>query len=234
MSFDTAPLRDKSRFNKKIRDYFDSRNYLEVESPLLSASPIPESHIELFRTNRRLPEGKSSALYLLPSPEMWMKMLLADGAPSLYQIGRCFRNGEQLDKWHRLEFTMLEWYTLEATAEDNIDEIQNLLKVCSEVIGAEKNDSLSGIVRRITMEEAFQDFAGFSLEDDLRDAGLADIHVSDEEYTAVSTEIATVLACRLTERNMPYEKDENADDLFHRLFLAVRGFLDIIEGLVFL
>ncbi len=215
-------LKDKSRLNRALRDFFDNAGYLEVDSPILSECPIPESHIELFRSNRCHIDGSESPMYLLPSPEYWLKLLLASGAPSLYQIGHCFRNGEQLDRWHRLEFTMLEWYTLDADTDHNIAVMQDMLGVCADAVGRPVSPGIRAPLRTITMEEAFHSYAGFSLETDLRNSGVDRFSPSDEGFTAAVFSVQKTLAGRLKERGLPSGgKEESADDLFHRLFLTL-------------
>ena len=226
MGFDTTPLKDRSSMHRAIRAYFDGCGYLEAETPLLVPSPIPESHIDLFRTRRHHPDGGETDLFLVPSPEVWLKGLLAEGAPSLYQIGRCFRNGEQLDTWHRLEFTMLEWYAVGATASDNIAVMQELLDVCAAAVRPGASAEVTERIAVISMEEAFREFAGFSLESDLRNAGLAQTHPADERYAESLAEAAEALEARLEERGFPTggkggAERETADDLFHRLFLTL-------------
>ena len=157
-----------------VRRYFDTHGYLEADTPVLTASPIPESHIDLFHTQVHHPDNGASDSFLVPSPEVWLKLLLAEGAPSLYQIAPCFRNGEQMDRWHRPEFRMLEWYALGATAEENAAVMQDVLDVCVEAVRPDAPADISGRITAITMEEAFRDYAGFSLESDLREAGLTD------------------------------------------------------------
>jgi len=49
-----------------------------------------------------------------------MKQLLADGSGSIFQISKCFRNSEQIGTCHNPEFSMLEWYTVDADYRDSI------------------------------------------------------------------------------------------------------------------
>jgi lysyl-tRNA synthetase class 2 len=85
----------RSRVNRGLRSFFDERGYLEVDTPLLSPDLIPESSIEIFKTNRLDINGGMEEFYLIPSPEIWMKKLLAGGSGSIYQICKSFRNSEQ-------------------------------------------------------------------------------------------------------------------------------------------
>ena len=222
MPFDIRALKDRSRLNTTVRRFFDDLGFLEVDSPLLAETRIPESHTEPFRTGRKHADGSTTPMYLLPSPELWLKRLLAAGAPSLYQIGKCFRNGEQLDRWHRLEFTMLEWYARESSADGNIPVMENLLTTCADSMDRTPPAALMAPFRIMTMEEAFTRYAGFSLEKDLRNAGLADCSPSDTGFGIVLRNMKQVLGRRLEERGLPAGGDgDTPDDLFHRLFLTL-------------
>lgn len=223
MSFNRESALARAALYRTIREYFDGNEFLEIDTPLLTASPIPESHIELFRTDRLQNDGDFSPLFLVPSPEVWMKLLLSDGAPSLYQIGKCFRNGEQIDRWHRVEFTMLEWYKLGETAMGNLTVMQNILESGVQAVNPEVGEEISGKIRSMSMEQAFQEFAGFSLESDLREAGFVDIDLNSPEFHPAQSRAAEIFNARLGALNLPSgESDtETADDLFHRLFISL-------------
>jgi len=222
MPFRINPVKDRAKMYRALRDYFDRCGFLEVETPLLTPAPIPESHIELFRTQRISDDGSPSSLFLVPSPEVWLKILLSEGAPSLYEIGRCFRNGEQLDRWHRLEFTMLEWYGIGASAEKNITEMQNVMTACINAVNPGAPAEISAAFRVLSMEEVFREFAGFSLESDLVNAGLVESNSGNPNPIAWEAYAAEVLAARLKEHGLPDGgATDSAADLFHRLFLTL-------------
>lgn len=94
-------LQQRALMLAKVRQFFDQRGFLEVDTPLLSTEIIPELHIE--------PVAVSPGQFLQSSPEAHMKRLLAAGATAIYQITRSFRHGEQ-GRLHRPEFTLVEWY----------------------------------------------------------------------------------------------------------------------------
>ena len=108
-------LTERARIVAAIRTFFDTRGYLAVETPALCPTPIPEAHIDLFRTPLLTPEAQcdgqraAAELYLLPSPEYYLKRLLAEGVGNLYEIAHSFRNGESCGPHHASEFTMLEY-----------------------------------------------------------------------------------------------------------------------------
>ncbi len=82
----------------------------EVITPVLGLSGGTDPAIEPLQTCCHGPGFASGlTLYLQPSPEFFMKRLLAAGSGSIYQIAQVFRDGES-GKRHNPEFTLLEWY----------------------------------------------------------------------------------------------------------------------------
>jgi lysyl-tRNA synthetase class 2 len=98
-SFDA--LKQRSNLLRKLREFFYTRGFIEVETPLLASEIIPELHIE--------PITVSGNLFLQASPELHMKCLLASGAAAIFQVTRSFRAGER-GPFHNPEFTIVEWY----------------------------------------------------------------------------------------------------------------------------
>ena len=157
---DLELLRERSRLIKEVRSFFDSRNYLETDTPLLAPDLIPESCLEVFETFSLPPEGskaEAKPYWLIPSPEIWMKRLIAEHRTNIYQICRCFRNGESRGRWHNPEFTMLEYYTMEADYLDSLSLTEELFKHFDAGAG------LSPPFIKITVKEAFSRWAGFDL-----------------------------------------------------------------------
>ncbi|HHW4678890.1 MAG TPA: EF-P lysine aminoacylase EpmA [Xylella sp.] len=103
-------LRLRAQLNALIRHFFEERDVMEVETPLLSAAGNTEPYIESFHTcfiGHR--DAGSMQRWLRTSPEYPLKRLLAAGVGDCYELGRVFRNGEAGGR-HNPEFTMLEWY----------------------------------------------------------------------------------------------------------------------------
>ncbi len=117
---DHAMVRLRSLLVREIRAFFQGRGYLEVDTPKLAPTLIPEAHLEVFATELISPDRPSVPLFLIPSPEVWHKQLLAEGSGSIFEITHCFRNGEQIGPYHNPEFTMLEYYTVDADHRDSI------------------------------------------------------------------------------------------------------------------
>jgi len=106
-SVDTLKLR--SDMLTQLRAFFQSKDFLEVETPLLSADTIVDRYLHPLSV-----VVDERTYWLQTSPEFHMKRLLASGMDSIYQITRAFR-GSETGRHHNLEFTMVEWYRVGQT-----------------------------------------------------------------------------------------------------------------------
>jgi len=163
-------LRQRAEALHLIRLFFRGLGYLEADTPLLAPFLIPEASLEVFRTRGARAGTVPSELYLIPSPELWLKRLLAEGSGSLFQLGRCFRNHEPASPLHEPEFTMLEWYTVGADYLQSMKVTESLLAYLLD--GLELAPTLSfrgrkldcrGPFRRLSMAQAFRDSLGLEL-----------------------------------------------------------------------
>ncbi|MBP5757076.1 MAG: elongation factor P--(R)-beta-lysine ligase [Spirochaetales bacterium] len=118
----------RSLLYANIRNYFTKRGYLEVETPTLSPDLIPEATIDNFGTTFINEFQGSREMYMIPSPEIFIKKLLAAGSGSVFEISKCFRNCEQLGQSHNPEFTMLEYYTVDFNEKDSIALTQDMIR----------------------------------------------------------------------------------------------------------
>src|SRR5690606_13048249 len=93
------------------RSFFESRGFLEVETPVLSPDVVVDLHLEPFSTRFRADPASPNGteLFLQTSPEFSLKRLLASGSGPVFEISRVFRNGEA-GRLHNPEFTLIEWY----------------------------------------------------------------------------------------------------------------------------
>ena len=160
---DIELLWERAEIIKKTREFFDNKNYLEIDTPILSPDLIPESCLEVFETSRLFPEGSRSErqpYWLIPSPEIWMKKLISRHGVSLYQICKCFRNGESSGFQHSPEFTMLEYYTMDAGYMESLGITEELF---SHLLKCRYAEDLSPPFVKITVEEAFSNWAGMDL-----------------------------------------------------------------------
>jgi lysyl-tRNA synthetase class 2 len=89
---DLELLHERARIIRNIRSFFTEKKYLELDTPLLSPDLIPESCLEVFETQYIRPSNPQH-LWLIPSPEIWMKKIIAQHKVNVFQICKCFRNG---------------------------------------------------------------------------------------------------------------------------------------------
>jgi len=105
----------------ELRDFFACEGLLEVETPLLASSTTTEPYLDHLSV---LVAGVKN--YLLSSPEFAMKRLLVQGSGSIFQICKAFR-AEEEGRFHRSEFSMLDWYMLDWKLEQLMDQVERLL-----------------------------------------------------------------------------------------------------------
>lgn len=89
----------------RARLFFERRDFIEVDTPLLSPAAPIDAHIDVMTTPMH--DGRTG--YFHTSPEYAMKRLISAGLTDIYQISHVFRFGEE-GELHNPEFTMVEWY----------------------------------------------------------------------------------------------------------------------------
>ncbi len=121
----------RAQILKALRTFFDSRGYLEVETPMMqpvaggaAAKPFTTHHNTM-----------DMDLFLRIAPELYLKRLVVGGMDRVYEINRNFRN-EGVSTQHNPEFTMLEFYQAYANYHDLMELTEELVKfVAMEVNG---------------------------------------------------------------------------------------------------
>ncbi len=170
-------LKFRSEVISSIRDFFSSRDFLETDTPALAPALIPESCLEVFRTEyiRPFKEGEDASVpyFLLPSPELYMKKIIAAHGVSVFQISKCYRNCESTGRLHSPEFTMLEYYKTEADAgkmkETTVEMIHYLIRRLEEKGFCPLENTPSRLnlpFGTITVDEAFSKYAGVSFREE--------------------------------------------------------------------
>jgi lysyl-tRNA synthetase class 2 len=161
-------IKRRAAIVRSLRAFFDQRDYLEADTPLMADNLIPESCLEVFETEQIVPRGldalRRQKKYLIPSPEIHLKKLIGQARVNVYEICKCFRNSEQEGSIHNPEFTMLEYYTLGFNYLDSLGLTEELF---AELCDRTGNKSLRPPFIRMTMDEAFREYAGFSLDEAL-------------------------------------------------------------------
>ncbi|MBS0211476.1 MAG: EF-P lysine aminoacylase GenX [Planctomycetes bacterium] len=142
----------RARLLQQVRQFFDTRGFVEVDTPVLSADTVVDRQLDPIEAEFR-PDVRSAAgarrLFLQTSPEFDMKRILAAGATAIYQIGHAFRQGE-FGARHNPEFTMLEWYRVGDDYAAGMELLADLVEV---TLGR-------GRPERLTYAEAFARHAG--------------------------------------------------------------------------
>lgn len=144
---DLGTLKQRARLLQQTRSFFYERNVLEVETPILTSTGSTEVHLDQFSASSEI---DNSGYYLITSPELTMKRLLAAGSGDIFQLTKVFRAGEQGSK-HQPEFTMLEWYRLSFNLHMLMEEVEALL---ANILG----DNLSSPPVYMTYTQAFEDY----------------------------------------------------------------------------
>ncbi len=163
-------LQQRAQLLQAIRSFFIERAYLEVDTPIRLPVLVPEAHIQPF---------SSEEMFLQTSPELCMKMLLARGCTQLFQLCHCFRK-EENGRLHQTEFTLLEWYHCGWDYKDLMNECEHFFSyLVNQLQGYEgiseeggiryrgKTISLSPPWQRLSVSEAFHQYAGIAPEEAL-------------------------------------------------------------------
>ncbi|MCX8052493.1 MAG: lysine--tRNA ligase [Armatimonadetes bacterium] len=152
----------RSRIIRAIREFYDNRGYLEVETPVLqlvaggaAARPFLTYHNALDHEFK-----------LRISLELYLKRLVVGGLERVYEIGRVFRN-EGIDARHSPEYTLLESYEAYAQLEDVMDLVEELFRhICRSLYGGTTFEyqgaaiELAGPWKRLPILEGIQQYAG--------------------------------------------------------------------------
>jgi lysyl-tRNA synthetase class 2 len=127
-------FRLRGRLISEVRQFFDRRGYLEVETPMMQ--PLPGG--ALARPFKTFHNALGIDLYLRVAPELYLKRLVVGGLERVYEINRNFRN-EGISSEHNPEFTMLEFYQAYSDFFDMMDLTEELLQgLCLTLLGKDE------------------------------------------------------------------------------------------------
>jgi len=124
-------FRMRSKIISYIRNFLTSRNYLEVETPMMQAIPGGATARPFATFHNALDMN----LFLRIASELYLKRLVVGGFEKVFEINRNFRN-EGLSTRHNPEFTMLEFYEAYAEYTDLMNLTEDMLRgLADEVVG---------------------------------------------------------------------------------------------------
>jgi lysyl-tRNA synthetase class 2 len=137
---------------RELRSFFDRRQFVEIETPILSRDTVVDRHLDPFSvtlfSDATCPDNGPN-FWLQTSPEFGMKRALIEYRRPIYQITRAFRAAET-GSLHNPEFTILEWYDTPAGYSDGM----NLLAALADEV------LRRGLATRMTYADAFETHLG--------------------------------------------------------------------------
>lgn len=165
-----------------IRKFFDKRDFIEVETPILQSIPGGAAARPFVTHHHAL----DIDLYLRIAPELYLKRLLVGGFEKVYEISRCFRN-EGIDWAHNPEFTQIEFYAAYSDYNDFMKLTEELFEFLSikllgktakarkiEFTHSGKKIDFKPPYKRLEFRRAIIDFAKIDIEKHKGTKSLAD------------------------------------------------------------
>ncbi|MDD2657031.1 MAG: EF-P lysine aminoacylase EpmA [Patescibacteria group bacterium] len=181
---------------KLIREFFWSKNFIEVETPLLIKYPGQEPNISAIETIFHNEQKQEFRGYLHTSPEYTMKKMLAAGFTNIFFLGKTFRDEESFGGTHNPEFTMLEWYQVNSDMFDIMQDVEGLFKFIME--RGMGNGERVFKFKRLSMKDLWSEIVGIDLDE----------YLTREKMWEL---------CK--EKKYNVEENENYEELFYRIFL---------------
>ncbi len=166
----------RSQILKEIRNYLDSKGFLEVDTPILVPMEIGAS-ARPFKTHHNTLDLDMT---LRIETELYLKRLIVGGMHKVYEVGRIFRN-EGMDTKHNPEFTSIELYQAFTDYHGMMDLVEELYKLLAErvcgstVITYQGTEIDMGNWERLTMVEAVKKYAGVDYNDWASDEQARDV-----------------------------------------------------------
>ena len=156
----------RSKILKLIREYLDSKGFLEVDTPILLPIEIGASARPFVTHHNTL----DIPMYLRIETELYLKRLIVGGMNRVYEVGRIFRN-EGMDQKHNPEFTSIELYQAYTDYYGMMDLVEELYKLLAREVCGDTKITYQGIEidlghwERLTMVDAVKKYAGVDYND---------------------------------------------------------------------
>ncbi len=158
-------FRKRTQIIQSMRELFNSKGYLEVETPILQ--PIPGgATARPFKTHHN---ALDIPLYLRIANELYLKRLIVGGFEGVYEFAKDFRN-EGMDRTHNPEFTVMEIYIaykdyewMMSFTEEIIQKAALDLHGKTDIVFGDKTISLKTPFKRITMLDSIKENTGIDI-----------------------------------------------------------------------
>ena len=153
---------------KSVRDYMESQNFVEVETPVLTTL-LTGASARPFVTHHN---AQDLDMYLRIALELSLKRLIVGGMEAVYEIGRAFRN-EGMDQMHNPEFTMMEAYLAYSNLEGMMDLTEGLFTYIANSLGKDtynflgKEITVKAPFKRLSMCEAIKEKTGIDFKNEM-------------------------------------------------------------------
>jgi len=174
-------IETKAKVLKTIREFFWADGFVEPTTPVAVHKLIQEKYLQPVPVTLHNPAGVGFPFFLVTSPEIGLKKLLAAGLDKIFQICPVFRDYEDFGHTHNTEFLMLEWYRSPGDLKEIMDDTENLVKFVAKQIGVEKifvGDKAVDLFaswERVSMKELWEKYLGVDLDNYLTDETMADL-----------------------------------------------------------
>ena len=155
----------RTKVYNSMREYFNEKGYIEVETPILQAIPGGAAARPFITHHNAL----DMPLYMRIASELYLKRLIVGGFEGVYEIGKNFRN-EGMDRTHNPEFTCMEIYVAYKDYNWMMTFTENMIeKICLDVNGTTEVKVGDNIIsfkapfKRVTMLDSIKEFTGYDL-----------------------------------------------------------------------
>ena len=157
----------RSKIVREIRNYLDTRGFLEVDTPMLNTIPGGAAARPFITHHNAL----DIDMYLRIATELHLKRLIVGGMERVYEMGRQFRN-EGMDQTHNPEFTTIEIYQAYADFHDMMDLMEGLVHHLIDTIYPGRSTlswqgmeaDFAGTWKRMSMSEAVKEYSGVDFD----------------------------------------------------------------------
>lgn len=155
----------RTKIINAMRDFFNERGYLEVDTPVLQAIPGGATARPFITHHNAL----DVPMYLRIANELYLKRLIVGGFEGVYEFSRNFRN-EGMDRTHNPEFTVMEIYVAYKDYHWMMNFTEEMLRyVCEKALGTTEVSFGGKLIdfgkpfRRVSMTDAIKEYTGFDI-----------------------------------------------------------------------